>query len=147
MPAVVTLMTPVVTADPGGEAVAELRIRNTGTIVDQFACNLVGEASAWARCDPAVLSLFPGAEDTVYVRFSPPRAATVAAGLIPFGVRITAKEDTEFSQVEEGSVQVGGFAAVQVRVIPRTSHGKRRATHRVEVVNTGNTPVTAALDA
>jgi hypothetical protein len=147
MPAVVSLLTPLVTVEPGGEGVAELRIRNTGAIVDQFACNLVGEASAWARCDPPVLSLFPDAEEVVSIRFTPPRSADVSAGAIAYGVRVTSKEDTAFSQVEEGAVQVGGFAAVQLRVVPRTSQGKRRAEHRVEVTNTGNAAVTAFITA
>lgn len=147
MPAATTLLTQLLTVDPGSEGVAEFRIKNTGTVVDQFAVNLVGEASAWARCDPAVVSLFPDSEETIAIRFTPPRAATVSAGAIAFGVRVTSKEDPEFSQVEEGAVQVGGFAAVQMRVVPRTSQGKRHAGHRVELTNGGNAPVTATIEA
>lgn len=147
MPAVVSLLTPLVTVEPGGEGVAELSIRNTGGIVDQFACNLVGEASAWARCDPPVVSLFPNSEERVRVVFAPPRTASVSAGAIAFGVRVTSKEDAEFSLVEEGAVQVGGFASVELRVVPRTSQGKRHADHRVELTNMGNAPVTARITA
>jgi hypothetical protein len=49
MPASLSIVTPVVTVEPGGEASAEVRVRNTGTVVDQFACNVLGDASAWAR--------------------------------------------------------------------------------------------------
>jgi hypothetical protein len=147
MPAVVSLLTPLVTVEPGTESVAELRIRNTGGSVDQFACNLVGEAGAWARCEPPVVSLFPNAEETVRVVFAPPRSAAISAGTIAFGVRVTSKEDAAFSQVEEGTVQVGGFSAVGLRVVPRTSEGKRLADHRVELTNTGNAPVTASITA
>jgi len=147
MPAVVSLLTPLVNVEPGGEGVAEVRIRNTGGIVDQFMCNLLGEASAWARCDPPVVSLFPNAEETVRVVFAPPRSAAISAGAIAFGVRVTSQEDATFSQVEEGAVQVGGFAAVELRVVPRTSQGKRHADHRVELTNNGNAPVTARITA
>ena len=147
MPAAVTLATTVVTAPPGGEGTAELRIRNTGAIVDQFACNVLGDASAWARCDPPVLSLLPNVEETVTIRFTPPHTADVHAGAMPFGVRITAKEDVGFSQVEEGTVEVTGFAALEMKVVPRTSQGKRKVSHRVELVNTGNEAVMATLDA
>jgi hypothetical protein len=147
MPASLSIVTPVVTVEPGGEASAEVRVRNTGTVVDQFACNVVGDASAWARCDPPGISLFPDAEQTISVRFAPPRSSAVTAGSVPFGVRVTSQEDPDFSVVEEGVVQIGGFAAVQARVVPRTSEGKRRAVHRVEVTNTGNSPVTAELSA
>lgn len=145
MPGLVSILTPVVTVQPGSEGVVEVRIRNTGTVVDQFALNLVGQASAWARCEPSVISLFPNAEETVRVHFTPPRSSAVSAGLLPYGVRVTCQEDTEFSVVEEASVQIGGFSSVEARVVPRTSEGKRTATHRIEVTNTGNAVVEAEV--
>jgi uncharacterized membrane protein len=147
MPAAVSIVTPVVTVQPGGEGVVEVRIRNTGTIVDLFAFNLVGEAAAWARCSPPSVSLFPDAEQTITVHFNPPRTSKVTAGTIHYGVRVTSQEDTGFSVVEEGSVNIGGFAAVEAKIVPRTSEGKRRAAHRLEITNTGNSPVTADLSA
>ncbi|MDQ3107309.1 MAG: hypothetical protein M3Q68_05825, partial [Actinomycetota bacterium] len=75
------------------------------------------------------------------LRFSPPRSSSVSAGLIPFGVRVTSQEEPDFSVVEEGSVQIGGFSAVSTKIVPRTSEGKRNAVHRLEVTNTGNSPV------
>lgn len=145
MPAAVSILTPLVTVQPGGEGLAEVKIRNTGTIVDQFAFNIVGDAAAWARCEPPAVSLFPDTEQTINVRFSPPRSSTVAAGAVAYGVRVTSQEDAGFSVVEEGSVTIGGFASVEAKVVPRTSEGKRRAVHRLEVTNTGNAPVQADL--
>jgi len=145
MPAALSILTPVVNVQPGGEGVASITIRNTGQVVDQFAINLLGDASAWGRPDPGVISLFPGAEETVTLRFSPPRSSAIVAGTVPFGVRVTSQEDPEFSVVEEGSVLIGGFSAVEARIVPRTSEGKRNAVHRIEVTNTGNAPVSAHL--
>jgi hypothetical protein len=147
MPAAVAITTPLVTVQPGGEGTADVKIRNTGTVVDQFAVNLVGDASGWARCVPAVVSLFPDAEQIVQIHFSPPRSSAVVAGLVPFGVRVTSQEDPEFSLVEEGNVQIGGFAAVEAKLVPRTSEGKRKAVHRIEIRNTGNSPVNATVRA
>ena len=147
MPAAVTIQTPSVTVQPGGTGVAVVLIRNTGTIVDQFAVNIVGDASAWARPQPPALSLMPNDEGTVEIHFTPPRSSAVVAGAIPYGVRVTAQEDKEFSVVEESIVQIGGFSAVEARVVPRTSEAKRHAVHRIEVHNTGNAPVTAQVSA
>lgn len=147
MPATVSIMTPVVTAQPGSESSCEVLVRNTGSVVDQFAINLVGDASAWARPVPAAVSLFPGAEETVQILFSPPRTSAVVAGLIPYGVRVTAQEDADFSVVEEGAVQITGFSAVQARLVPRTSEGKRKAEHRLEVTNAGNAPLEVEVHA
>jgi hypothetical protein len=147
MPAAVSVTPPIVSVQPGAEGVAEVRIRNTGTIVDSFTCNLVGDASAWARCDPPFVSLLPGGEETVKVKFTPPRSSAVSAGVIAYGVRVTAQEDSAFSVVEEAAVQIAGFSSVEARVVPRTSEGKRKAVHRIEVTNTGNSVVTADIQA
>src|SRR3954453_21365490 len=105
MPAAVTIQTPSVTVEPGGTGIAVVAVRNTGVVVDQFAVNVVGDASAWARPQPPALSLMPGGEGTGEIPFSPPRSSAVAAGTVAYGVRVTAQEDTEFSIVEEGVVQ------------------------------------------
>ena len=147
MPAVLTLLNPLVTAAPGGEGSAEVRVRNTGTVVDQFVLNLLGEASAWATVDPPFVSLFPGAEETVRIVFRPPRSSAVVAGGTPFGVRVSSKEDPDFSAVEEGSVQISGFAAVTAKLVPRTSQGRSGAEHRLDITNTGNEPVEARMTA
>ena len=147
MPAVVSILTPLVTAAPGGAGIATVSIRNTGTVVDQFAINLVGDASAWARPVPPAISLFPGADQTVQIHFSPPRSSAVVAGTVPYGVRVTSQEDPEFSVVEEGAVEIAGFAAIEAKVVPRTSEGKRSAVHRLEITNIGNSVVTADLSA
>src|SRR5687768_2850648 len=143
MPCALSILTPVVNVQPGGEGVGSITIRNTGQVVDQYAINLLGDASAWGRPDPGVISLFPGAEETVTLRFAPPRSSAIVAGSVPFGVRVTSQEDPDFSVVEEGSVLIGGFAAVEARIVPRTSEGKRNAVHRLEITNTGNSPVKA----
>jgi hypothetical protein len=147
MPAAVTIQTPSVTVQPGGTGIASVLIRNTGTVVDQFAVNIIGDASAWARPVPPAVSLMPNSDATVQIHFSPPRTSAVVAGTVPYGVRVTAQEDSEFSVVEESNVQIAGFSSVEAKVVPRTSEAKRKAVHRVEVLNTGNSPVTAEVSA
>jgi hypothetical protein len=93
------------------------------------------------------VSLFPGAEETVRIVFRPPRSSAVVAGGTPFGVRVSSKEDPDFSVVEEGSVQISGFAAVTAKIVPRTSQGRAGAEHRLEITNTGNEPVQATMTA
>src|SRR5690349_3188313 len=121
MPAAVTIQTPSVTVQPGGTGIAVVLIRNTGTIVDQFAVNVVGDASAWARPQPPAVSLMPNDEANVEIHFTPPRSSAVVAGTVPYGVRVTAQEDKEFSVVEESVVTIAGFSAVEAKVVPRTS--------------------------
>lgn len=133
--------------DCGKETVTTVTVRNTGAVVDEFTFVVLGEPAAWATVQPASLSLFPDGEGTVSVRFDPPRDATTRQGTMPFGVRVSAREDPGGSAVEEGTVDVVPFVEVSAELVPHTSHGRRSGSHEVAVDNRGNAAVEVALAA
>jgi hypothetical protein len=133
--------------EPGGQATCEVRVRNTGTVVDEFRFEILGDAAGWTTVTPPSLSLFPNAEGTVTLTFRPPRDAGVAAGPMPVGVRVTSKEDPEHPSVEELTLQVGEIRVATAELIPRTSHGSRRGRHHLAVDNRGNARMNATLEA
>lgn len=132
---------------PGEMAVTTVRIRNTGTVVDQFAVSLVGQPAAWTTVIPAMISLFPGAEGTVDLHVAPPRAPGVGFGPVPFGVRVVASEDADLTIVEEGEVDLRPFVDVGAKLTPRTTESKRKSHHQVIVDNRGNAAVEAEIEA
>jgi hypothetical protein len=134
-----------VTVVPGAQATAEIRVRNTGTVVDQFTVQVLGDAGAWSVAEPPVVSLFPGAEQTVRITFRPPRSSDVPAGPMAFGVRVASQEDPGGSVVEEGALQIGAFADTSAELAPRTSRGRTSATHDLAVDNRGNIPLNATI--
>jgi hypothetical protein len=136
-----------VAVDPGGEAGCEVRVRNTGTIVDEYTLEVLGDTAGWTLVEPPSLSLFPGDEAVANLRFRPPRDSSVATGEMPFGLRVASKEDPTGSAVEEGTVEVGPFTDTFAELIPRTSRGRRRARHDLAVDNRGNARVNATLSA
>ena len=146
MGALVRLASNSVQVTPGASATLEVTVRNTGTVVDQFTIDVLGDAGAWATADPPVLSLFPATEETTTVRFAPPRSASIAAGPVAFGVRASSHEDPAGSAVEEGTVTVGAFRDTVAELLPRTSRGSRSATHEVAVDNRGNERLNASLE-
>lgn len=133
------------TVEPGGMAVSEIRVRNTGEIVDQFTFDALGVAAEWATFDPPSLSLFPDAEGSAVVRFAPPRRATTPIGSVPFGTRVNSKEEPEDSVVVEGDLVVSRFDDSFAELIPRTSQGRIRGIHNLAVDNRGNGVMTAML--
>ena len=137
----------LVSVTPGSQASVQLRVRNTGSVVDQFTFQVLGEAQAWSSVMPASLSLFPGAEDAVAITFAPPRSAQVPAGQLPFGVHVISKEDPQGSVVEEGAVDIAPFSDVFAELAPRTSRGSRSAKHDLAIDNRGNAPINASLSA
>ena len=147
MAATATLANKSVTVAPGGEAVCEVRVRNSGTIVDQFTLEVLGDAAAWSLVEPAVIPLFPGAEAVARVRFKPPKSSSVRAGSIPFAVRVKSREDARASLVEEGTVEVGAFNDTFAELIPRTAKGRARARAQLALDNRGNVKINARLTA
>lgn len=143
----VTLVTPAVAVEPGQSVAVEVRVKNTGTVVDEFTVDVLGDAAAWAAVDPSTVSLFPGADETVKAVFSPPRSAATPAGQIPYGLRVRSKEDPAGSAVEEGSVEVGAFMDPHAELVPRTSRGSTSASHDLAVDNRGNTRLSADIEA
>lgn len=147
MSAVATLSAVDLSVDPGSQAATTIRVRNTGSIVDRFDIDIVGPAAGWARADPAALSLFPGAEGSATIAFSPARASTPRAGTYPFGIRVRPAADPRGSTVEEGHVAVTPFTVAAADIAPQTSRGSRRGHHEVLVDNRGNAPVEVVVAA
>src|SRR5437870_12073428 len=59
MASVATINPDSISVQPGGEAECELRVRNTGRIVDQFSFEALGDAAPWTTFEPSSVSLFP----------------------------------------------------------------------------------------
>jgi hypothetical protein len=147
MGAVVEIEPRTVAATPGSQATVHVRIRNSGTVVDQVSLEILGDARPWSAVDPPTLSLFPGAEGSATITFSPPRSPKVAAGALPFGLRAESHEDPAGSVVEEGQLDVAPFMDVSAEVVPRSSRGSMGATHDVAVDNRGNVALNATVTA
>ena len=147
MGASVTLVTPAVAVEPGQSVSITVKVRNTGSVVDEFALDVLGDAAAWAAVEPPTVNLFPGAEAEAKAVFRPPRAAATPSGLVPFGLRARSREDPAGSAVEEGSVTVGAFMDPHAELVPRTSRGSGSGSHDVAVDNRGNTRLSAEIEA
>ena len=74
----------VLTVEPGGTVTATIRVRNQGSVVDQFDLSVLGDAQSWATIEPANLRLFPRTEgEAIHLR----AAAGIDAGRRPLLVR------------------------------------------------------------
>ena len=147
MGAITSLEQRSIAVEPGAEATSSILVRNTGTVVDQFTVEVLGDARAWARVEPATVNLLPNEESTVVVLFQPPRSHETAAGMVPFGIRVSSREDPAGSVVEEGTVEVGTFTDIRIELIPRKTRGRRQARGELAVDNLGNHPVPLMIDA
>ncbi|MFC0434194.1 hypothetical protein [Kutzneria buriramensis] len=145
MGAITSLEQPSLAVNPGEQAHCVVQIRNTGSIVDQFAVDVIGDAQQWATAEPRVVNLMPGDMGTVSLTFAPPRSSEARAGQTPFGVRVKSREDPEGSVVDEGVITVAPFIDLRAEVTPRTSHGRMSGRHELVIDNLGNCPAEVEL--
>jgi len=136
----VVLERPDGSVPPGSESVRDIRIRNTGAVVDQFELDVVGDAASWAHVEPPFVNLMPGEEGSARLVFAPPRSSRVIAGPVPFALRVMSREDTAGSSIEEAVVTVGPFSQVAADLVPRTSYGRFAGRHQLALDNLGNHP-------
>jgi hypothetical protein len=132
---------------PGQSTTCQLNVANTSTIVEQFTLLPLGEAMEWLVAEPPVVSLFPGAQQTVTLRFSPPRLPSTPAGEVPFAVKVIPSLEPEESVTEEGLVTVGSFNDIGAELVPRVTTGRITGRQRLAVDSRGNVPLPVAVTA
>jgi len=130
---------------PGDHTETRLRVRNTGSVVDQFTFEAIGAGADWISVAPAELSLFPAAEETVVVSIDAPRASTTRQGATPFAIRVLSREDPTGSVVEEGVLDVAAFDDRRLELLPTLSSSSRQGRHQLAVDNHGNAPIRPAF--
>ncbi|MEU7176919.1 RICIN domain-containing protein [Streptomyces celluloflavus] len=141
-----TSLEPAATSvEPGSGTGVRLRVRNTGDTVEEYRLQVVGATAGWARVEPDVLRLYPGAEGTAEVRFAPPRTPDAVAGPTPFGVRVMPRETPQAADIVEGQLTVGPFTELRPELVPLVVRGRWRAKAAVAVDNLGNQEVTTSL--
>jgi hypothetical protein len=138
MPVSASLSSARVEVAPGGTATVELTVRNTGSVVDEFRIEILGEGAAFTMATPAILPLFPGASAPVTITFNPPRRSDRSAGEIDVAVKVVSREDADGSAVEELVLAIGGFDAPDAELVPRTIRASRKANVQVAIDNLGN---------
>lgn len=134
------------TVDPGNTATVQLRLRNTGDVVDEYRCVPVGDIAPYVTVEPPSIRLFPGTTGTVELTFAPPRTPDATAGPNPYGVRITPTEHPEAATVPEGNLTITPFTEVRAELVPHTVKGRFRGRPRLAIDNIGNTTLTASVN-
>ncbi|MDX3342614.1 hypothetical protein V5N34_15565 [Streptomyces baarnensis] len=145
MGAIVLLLEDDTPAKPGEETRRPVQICNSGSVVDRFELDIVGDAKDWIRVEPAEVNVFPDHSAGAELIFTPPRSADIPAGAVPFALRVMSHEDLEGSAVEEATVTVGAFTDFGVKLVPSTRRARFGARFNAVVDNRGNAPLKVQL--
>lgn len=118
-----------------------VEVRNTSDIVQAYEIEVVGVPASFATVEPPTLNLYPGTSGTATVSLAPPRGSDLRAGDYPMGVKVTPTESPDDAVVPETTIRVLPFLETTAELIPRTSKGRRGATHDLAIDNRGNIPI------
>jgi hypothetical protein len=138
MGASVSLTSSTLQVEPGGTVTTDLRVRNGGSVVDQFSFQPLGDAAAWITVDPPSVRLFPDTDEVVRVTIAPPRAWNTPPGPATWAVKSVPQEDPNGAAVAEGVVDVGRFVDVAAELQPIAGRGRRSGRFDIAVDNHGN---------
>ncbi|MFJ3492954.1 hypothetical protein ACIPPJ_05050 [Streptomyces sp. NPDC086091] len=141
MGAIVLLLDDDESAVPGEETRRAAQICNSGSVVDRFALDVLGDAKDWIRVEPSEINVFPDQSVGVELVFTPPRSAALPAGEVPYALRVMSHEDIEGSVVEETTVTVGPYTDFGVRLAPTTRRTRFGVRFHAVVDNRGNAPL------
>lgn len=154
----VTIRGDGVQLSPGTTAAFSIEVRNLGTVVDRYRCELVGIDPSWYTVTPASMELFPqneggstGRPDAppssgrFQVTLHPPRSSEAKAGPWPFGAKVTSEHDPSNRRVEEGSVSFLAFGALEADIRPAVVSGRFGTNASLHLTNRGNRPETVEI--
>src|SRR6266581_1251892 len=147
----ITLNAAGVQVMPGQAASFTVEVRNLGSVVDRYRCEIVGMDPGWVTVTPASLELFPAREPDdrarsdappTVGRFSvalhPPRSAAATAGAWPIGAKVVSEHDPANRLVEEATITILPFGALDADLRPALMGGRFGANTVVHLTNAGN---------
>ena len=154
----ITIRADGVQLSPGTTAAFSVEVRNLGSIVDRYRCELVGFDPSWYTITPASMELFPQSEGggtgradappstgRFQVTLHPPRTSAAKAGPWPFGAKVTSEHDPSNRRVEEGTVSFLAFGALDAELRPAVVSGRFGTNASLQLANHGNRPETVEI--
>jgi len=139
MPAKVEISASEVIVAPGSEEVLEAHIRNLGAVTDTFSVTPSGPGQGWTVVDPPLVTLFPGAEQTLRVSFRPPRSSAITAGEMTMTLRVVPQGDPDDVTTADALVRILAFDDRRLSIVQPVVRGRERAVFDIVVENDGNT--------
>lgn len=133
--------------EPGSSGSLTVRIRNTGSVVDEIRVELLGEPAGWGSVVPSVLRLYPDTQGEAVVTLQPPRASRPRAGSIELRLAITSRERPVASIEESVGLELAPFDEMTAALDPRFGSTKGEFTSAIKLGNRGNRPVEPSIRA
>lgn len=127
----------------GGQVDLLVSIQNLGDVVDQYIVEIAGLDSDWFTPPPNV-GLFPQDREQVRVSLHPPSAA-LRKGNYPFKVLVRSRGGAA-TESADAVLEIRGAGRLSIELKPPKQTARGWAAFKVQLANTGNADVQAALE-
>lgn len=133
----------VLHGEPGSTLEFGVSVVNTGEIIDGLSARVVGLDGATATAEPAMLPLFPEAAGSFALTLTLPEAQQ--SGRHPLTVEIVSHTTGVVTHTDL-EVEVPARPGLTARSTPRLVRSRRSGRFALDLANTGNVPLTVALE-
>ena len=130
---------------PGTTADTRLQVSNQTDLVDHFSLEVTGLPAEWVTINPQSVNLMPGAQETAFVRISPPRHSESRAGTQTFSLHVASRVRNQVVNTIAGQLQVEAFHDFTSSLTPERVRAGGEAN--LTIVNQGNAPNTYRINA
>jgi hypothetical protein len=127
--------------DAGGTAAVQVRVQNTGTVIDDLVVEVLGDARDWATAEPKRLPLAPGQEATTTVPFHPPRGPEPPAGASAAGIKVTSGANAAVTAQQPVQVAIRPFTELSLVLRPERAEDSRPKAFELWLLNEGNVAI------
>jgi hypothetical protein len=151
----VTILADGLQVMPGSHVSFKVEVRNLGSVVDRYFCDVLGLDPAWSTVTPASLELLPDAGrvggqsshgshgdrptvGTFTVSLHPPRHPSALARSWPIAVNVRSENDARIHRIEETSVAILPFGSIEALLTPSASRSRLSTTPTLRLENGGN---------
>jgi hypothetical protein len=148
----ISLATDQVPVMPGSVTTVRVDVRNLGTVVDRYRCELLGMDRSWWTVSPASLELFPQRDPNdraprqselpstgrFTITIHPPRTPAARAGDWPIGAMVSSEHEPTVRQVEETRLTLLPFGDLRGRIHPSELAARSSAASTLVLENMGN---------
>src|SRR5437588_4084210 len=122
---------------PGTADTLKVTLTNTGTVVAAFALSVEGLDSTWYTPPAGTISLFPQQSSETKVTIHPPAGSGTLAGVYPFSVVATSKDQAGEQSRAEVVLRLTAVGDLKLTLEPQRVTG-RKGLFRAIIHNPGN---------
>lgn len=140
-----TVLTPILSVQPGQSVSLAMEIHNLSNLVDHFIIQVNGLPPDWVTIHAEPIYLLPNNRETASITLHPPLRSTSSAGAHAFEISVIARAQRIKSVAQQCALNVLPFYNFRAELMPQRVRSGGRT--ELEISNTGNTYDTYTVQA